>query len=225
MPSPKPYTGPVVFITDAMYTRDRPFEEKDQIVRQQEKFHEAKILKLLRFANRHGLPVLIYFESANDKKLLFKLAETAGLPKRQMAEFNPEGEIQWESQFAARFKPTVVIHSGMFRNICIDGSIDDAKRLWPSAKQVLLTGSYSVLGPGAFRKSKDKPNRLRGESQASMKEKRVIFTSKLGPYLLNPAWPEILAQARKNSMPKRPKKAQRAPIVPRRALRNSAHRL
>jgi hypothetical protein len=54
MPSPKPYTGPVVYIVHPMIGWDANNER----VRKQAKYHLEKTRKLLEFAKKHDLPVL-----------------------------------------------------------------------------------------------------------------------------------------------------------------------
>ena len=144
------YTGPVVFITHALFTEG--LRNLSELNRRQEAPHRAKILELLRFAVKHNLPVF-YVSNYKTKGWFYELAEKAGISRREVAEAPsfvpghrlPENFFRQEargfsfprhieggtmqSRIREVFDATRVIHAGARRFSCVKNSLQDAGRI------------------------------------------------------------------------------------------------
>ncbi|MEM0359879.1 MAG: hypothetical protein QXK06_00900 [Candidatus Diapherotrites archaeon] len=223
---PAKYTGPVVFITHPLWTEARNGFLEPEKVKRQEKFHRQKILQLLCFAAKHGLPVF-YVRDPKTEKKFFELAEQAGFNARErhrvfqlkpvfFSKQNRNAQIICLEQGTAlpeklknHFNPTSIIHAGALRTECVGDSIFGTGKAWPNARQVLLTGSYSFELP-AFRFPSEPKNRgVWTDRAAKMRELRasgVHTTSKLGRHLF---FPQHSFNSKSNGMPLKPVLASR----------------
>ncbi|MDD4983440.1 MAG: hypothetical protein PHH82_01200 [Candidatus ainarchaeum sp.] len=163
------YSGPIIFIVHSP-ARWWNAEEPSKATKKAIENHNNKMLALIRFANRHNLPVLFgYSSSEAPKEIIDKIR--APVPIQIL------GNGGWTTKIRDlleqhQIKPNKVLVAGHYKEICMYSAEMSMRYLFPHSEIIELRQNFSLSArPGVgFREDNVK--------RAEEKERREIFRVK-----------------------------------------------
>ncbi len=182
MTEQKPYTGPVVYITHSpmpkiTYNEDQtpnspfPQKETEQYNRLSET-HEKAIARVLKFAEKHGLPVVYEREFlVEDAK---ELVREAGVKQPIFISNKSKAKIALGKM---KIQPTKFICVGIYQDVCVSKSVEQLKKFFPQTPITIVGGKYS---PKILLADKERQAKARAFYRAN----GIEIRKKLGPHLI-----------------------------------------